>query len=150
MESKKRPTKRSRLAALLAGVDAVDPALRERLRAALAPVSDSYLRQLLRDSGVELHPLVEGVRQHDFDNLERTLLALARLYLDAAARGDRHTGLAARRLVIEAKDHARLASRKHPEDETAQEKILWMLTWLENPPVFETWIRLRRGRIEAG
>ena len=23
--------------------------------------------------------------------------------------------------------------------------VLWMLTWLENPPLFPQWVRLRRG-----
>jgi hypothetical protein len=35
----------------------------------LAPVSESYLRRLLRESGVPLTPLVEGVRQESFDAL---------------------------------------------------------------------------------
>ncbi len=49
-----------------------------------------------------------------------------------------------RRLVIVAKDHARWASRKHPEKE---EMLLWMTTWLENPAVFPGWVKLRRARI---
>ncbi|MEZ5401488.1 MAG: hypothetical protein R2729_17585 [Bryobacteraceae bacterium] len=144
MESKRR-TKRSRLRELLAGVELVDPALRERLAAQLAPVSGPYLRKLLRESGVALDPLVEGVRQDTFEDLERTLRALARCYGEAA---DRAEAAAIRRVVIEAKDHARLAARRHPGAE-GDEKILWMLTWLENPPVFETWLSLRKARIDG-
>ena len=33
------------------------------LRDALAPVSEGYLRRLLRESGAKLAPLVEGIRQ---------------------------------------------------------------------------------------
>ena len=110
----------------------------EELRAALAPVSDSYLRKLLRDSGVPLAPLVEGVRQTGFDELEASLNALLLEYTagDAARRS------AVRRLVITAKDHARWAARSHPGKE---EMILWMTTWLENPPLFPEWVRLRRA-----
>jgi hypothetical protein len=139
-----RPSKRSELAGLLVGIPLVDPAARDRLRGLLAPVSDSYLRKLLRESGVALHPLVEGVRQHSFPELERTLLALAAVYLEAVSANDAVTAREARGVLIEAKDHARLAARRHPEDTTAAEKIRWMLVWLENPPVFETWLRLRK------
>ena len=110
------------------------------IRQALAPVSESYLRKLLRESGVELAPMVEGVRQASFDELEASLLAL----VDEYTRGDRARQMAVRRLVITAKDHARWASRKHPEKE---EMALWMTTWLENPTVFPEWVKLRRARI---
>ncbi len=107
----------------------------QELRDRLAPVSESYLRRLLRESGVPLDPLVEGVRQSSFEDLERTLLALAEC--DRAA---------ARRLIIEAKDHARLAMRRMEGEARAakEEMILWMLTWLENPDAFLVWLRLRK------
>ena len=112
----------------------------EEIRRYLAPVSTGYLRRLLRDAGVELAPVVEGVRQEDFDALERTLLALAEEY----ARGGAPRRSALRRLVIEAKDHARFAARKPEKREEKEEMKLWMLTWLENPPLFPQWVRLRR------
>jgi hypothetical protein len=112
----------------------VEPRHLEELRKVLGPVSDSYLRRLLRESGAALHPLVEGVRQSGFEELERTLLAL--LECDRTA---------ARRLVIEAKDHAKLALRREP-DPAREEMILWMLTWLENPEAFPIWVRLKKGR----
>lgn len=106
----------------------------------LAPVSESYLRRLLRDSGVPLTPLVEGVRQESLDTLESSLLRLLAEYerRDAAAR------LRVRRVVIAAKDHARLAARIEAKRAEKEEMILWLLTWLENPPVFPEWVRLRR------
>ena len=98
---------------------------------------------MLRQSGVPLAPLVEGVRQDSFEDLERTLLALEREY--AAADEPRRT--ACRREVIAAKDRARWALRRLPEAdprrELKQEMSLWMLTWLENPGVFSAWITLR-------
>lgn len=105
------------------------------LHAALAPISDSYLRRLLRDSSVPLHPLIEGVRQENLHELERTLLALL---------GEER--LPARTLIIEAKQHARWAIKKHPEK---QEMILWMLTWLENPGIFPQWLTLRKETLRA-
>ena len=74
---------------------------------ALAPVSDRYLRELLRHSATPLHPIVEGVVQDDFEHLERTLTALANVYLG----GDRQRS---RQIVITAKDHARFALRRMP------------------------------------
>jgi hypothetical protein len=102
---------------------------RDSIRAAIGPVSDAYLKKLLRESGVPLHPLVEGVRQENLDALERSLLAMP-------------TEQAGRKCVIEAKDHAKFALKNHPEKD---EMILWMITWLENPSIFESWIKLRRG-----
>ena len=37
------------------------------LRAELGKISTSYLRRMLRESGVPLGPLVEGVRQETFE-----------------------------------------------------------------------------------
>ncbi|MEO8099924.1 MAG: hypothetical protein ABI811_19655 [Acidobacteriota bacterium] len=109
------------------------------MRAALAPVSDAYLRRLLKESGVPLHVLVEGVRQEDEASLERTLTALLHEYEGGEQRQ-------ARRLVIEAKEHARFALKKHPEK---QEMILWMVTWLENPSLFPRWVELRKEALLA-
>lgn len=105
----------------------------------LAPVSESYLRKLLRDSGIRLSPMVEGVRQANFEELEASLEAL----LDEYERGNATRRAAVRRLVITAKDHARWAARR-PKHREKEEMILWLMTWLENPPVFREWVRLRK------
>jgi hypothetical protein len=107
----------------------------------LAPVSESYLRRLLRDSGVPLAPLVEGVRQESFDTLESSLLRLLAEY----EPGDAARRTRVRSVVIAAKDHARLAGRIEGKRAEKEEMVLWMLTWLENPPVFPEWVRLRRA-----
>lgn len=115
----------------------------------LAPVSESYLRRLLREfareSGLPLAPLIEGVRQESFEALEASLLRLFEEY----EKGDPARRLKVRKMVIEAKDHARLAARKPELREAKEEMILWMLTWLENPPVFPHWVGLRRAQMEA-
>jgi hypothetical protein len=115
----------------------------ESLLSVLAPISESYLRRLLRDSGVPLTPLVEGVRQESFDTLEASLLGLLAEYERADAVGR----LRIRRVVIAAKDHARLAARIESKRAEKEEMALWILTWLENPPVFPEWVRMRRAVI---
>lgn len=114
----------------------------DQLRALLAPVSENYLRRLLRESGAPLSPLIEGVRQESLDALEASLAKL----LDEYEKGDRERRARARRAVITAKDHARWALRQQKSDDEKAEKqemILWMTTWLENPPLFREWAPLR-------
>ena len=114
------------------------------LREALAPISEDYLRTLLRKSGVPLAVTVEGVRQSTFEELEDSLIR----FTEAYERADRLRQTALRRLAIKAKDHARLATRSKnatPEKQAEKaEMILWLTTWLENPPLFPEWIQLRR------
>ncbi len=86
--------------------------------------------------------MVAGVRQDSLPDLERSLLDLYDEYARAHEAGDKARERICRRLVIEAKDHARWALRRgHPEKE---EMILWMLTWLENPGIFPGWVDLRK------
>jgi hypothetical protein len=101
-------------------------------------IPEAALRKLLRDTGVALHPMVEGVRQDSFENLGRTLTDLQRQYELAGCEQARRI----RRLVITAKEHAKFAARSKPEK---REMVEWLLVWLENPPVFETWLKLRLG-----
>jgi hypothetical protein len=116
-----------------------------QLQKALAPISEGYLRKLLRDSGMPLDILVEGVRQATFDELEKSLFAMLAEYesSDVARR------TAVRRLAITAKDHARLAARIPEKRADKEEMILWLTTWLENPPVFPDWVRIRREKIPS-
>jgi hypothetical protein len=115
------------------------------LATALAPISESYLRRLLRDSGVPLTPMVAGVRQGTFDELESSLLNLLREY----EGGDPARKLAVRRVVITGKEHAMIAASKAEAGSTKRtektEMVLWLATWLENPPLFPDWVRIRRG-----
>jgi hypothetical protein len=146
----KRPGKRAELAGWLltrpepAQGRLIGEAEFAELRRALAPVSESYLRKLLRESGVPLSPMVEGVRQGNFEELEASLLAMLDQYEMAGVERRRDV----RRLVIAAKDHARWASRRPEKRVGKEEMILWMLTWLENPPLFPDWVKLRRSRME--
>ena len=103
-------------------------------------MSESYLRKLVRECGVPLDAMVEGVRQSTFEELEASLLRL----LEEYEPGDAARRMAVRRLVITAKDHARLAARNPEKRADKEEMILWLTTWLENPPVFAEWVRIRR------
>jgi hypothetical protein len=31
-----------------------------------------------------------------------------------------------------------------------EEMVLWMMTWLENPDVFEAWVPLRKNHLSGG
>jgi hypothetical protein len=146
MDRKSTPQKRGKPGRLAAWIDFEQPREIgepewEALRRLLAPISESYLRRLLRDSGIPLTLLVEGVRQDSFETLEASLLRLLVEYEHA----DSQRRLAIRRLVIAARDHARWASRQDAERVKKAEMMLWRLTWLENPPLFPEWVRLRRA-----
>ena len=123
----------------------IDSAVLAELRAALAPVSDSYLHDLVRNCGFAMSPEVEGVNAHTLEDLERTLIALAGLY--EAGSGD------TRSLVIAAKNRLRWAQARSSDPARKalhDEMILWMLTWLENPCAFPVWVRLRRRALRSG
>ena len=129
----KKESKRDQLLRLAAelSLTRIDEVAMSELRTALEPISDSTFRKILRESGIPLSPLVEGVRQDNLEDLERTLLQL----LDELPRS--------RQAVITAKDHARMAERRSPTP-ARQEAILWMTIWLENPPLFRDWLALRK------
>lgn len=105
----------------------------EQLAEELRPISETYLRKLLRDSTIPLASMVEGVRQSNMGELELSLLALLAEY----EAGDATQRRAVRKLVITAKDHAKWTHK--------EENLLWLTTWLENPPLFPAWARLRRA-----
>lgn len=121
----------------------IEPADFDELLGLLAPVSESALRRLLRNSATPLHPLAAGVNQDSFADLRDSLLALAAWY----EQGNTETRRLARGVVIIAKDHAKLASRNSrtsPEKKAEKaEMVTWMLTWLENPGIFPVWVRVR-------
>ncbi|MGQ9633117.1 MAG: hypothetical protein ACUVXB_02625 [Bryobacteraceae bacterium] len=120
----------------------------EELRRLLAPISEAYLRRLVRACDRPLDPVVEGVRQDSFEELERTLLGLQREYMRAVETGQKERAQLCRQAVIQGKEHARLAARcarATPERRAMKEEMAeWMLLWLENPSVFPTWLSLRK------
>lgn len=118
----------------------------------LAPVSESYLREVLRETGLPFEQPWAGVRQKNFDELEQSLEELRKVYAEAMAGGRRDVARYCRRVVIAAKDHARFAARnprispaKRPQKE---EMVEWMLVWLGDPEMFTEWARVRRRLLE--
>lgn len=120
-------------------------ALQERF----APISEDYLRKILRMSGMPLAPLVEGVRQESFESLERTLVAILREYEAARVAKDRKRMQECRRAVIQAKRHAKLAAGRlvGQKRKEKNEMLLWLFEWLENPGVFPQWLALRKKEL---
>jgi len=109
------------------------------------------VRHLLAEAGIPVAQPYGGVRQKTFEDLEQSLVEMERVYSGASQRGDRATAQYCRSVVIEAKDHARLAARSAktaPEKKAQKEEMVdWMLVWLENPGVFPVWVKLRKPRI---
>lgn len=126
----------------------IDPAAFANLRAAFPDLGEETLRHDVCDSGLALHPLVEGVRLGTLDSLERTLLALLDYHPEAPeGRGPSP----ARRAVLRARRKAEFVISNERTDlvlrEAMREKFLWIRVWLENPPLFPSWLRLRRERL---
>lgn len=120
----------------------------------LAPVSESYLRELIRATGLPFDQPFAGIRQHTFELLEQSLRDMLEVYTKAMAAGNRERGRYCRRQVIGAKDRAKFLaqnSRTTPERKALkQEMAQWMLVWLENPEVFPTWVEARKRITHRG
>ena len=110
----------------------------------LAPVSESYLRDLLRATGLAFDQPYAGVRQHSFEELEESLREMHQVYAGAMAAGDGERARYCRRQVIGAKDRAKflaLNARTSPEKAALkQEMTQWMLVWLDDPEIFPAWV----------
>jgi hypothetical protein len=129
-------------------LDRITEAVWTDLLQRLAPVSESYLRELLRNTGLAFDQPFAGIRQHSFEELEQSLREMLQVYTDALTAGDRPRARYCRRQVIGAKDRARHVANaaKTTPGKKAQknEMVDWMLVWLENPEVFPAWIEARR------
>jgi hypothetical protein len=117
----------------------------------LEPISESYLRRLLRDTGVPVEAPYGGVSQKTFEELEQSLAEMEQVYSAARDSGDQAQAQYARNAVIEAKEHARFAARHSktsPEKRAEKEEMIqWMLVWLDNPGVFPAWVKLRKQKM---
>lgn len=135
---------------------AIDETVWLDLLTKLAPVSESYLRELLRQTELPFEQPYAGIRQHTFEELEQSLGEMLGVYVDAKAAGNRERARYCRRQVIGAKDRARFLARdsRTPPEKKARktEMVEWMLVWLENPEVFPAWVEARKRAlgIEGG
>jgi len=127
---------------------AITEAVWAELMMRLAPVSESYLRDLLRATGLPFDQPYAGIRQHTFAELEESLHGMLQVYLDAVAAGNRDRARYCRRQVIAAKDRAKFlaATPRTTEDKRSEKEEMaqWMLVWLENPEVFPAWAEARK------
>jgi hypothetical protein len=127
---------------------AITEAVWRDLLAKLAPVSESYLRDLLRSTGLPFDQPYAGIHQHSFEELEQSLRDMLEVYQAASAAGDRDRARYCRRQVIAAKDRAKFAAANPKFDDARraqkEEMVQWMLVWLENPEVFPAWVEARK------
>lgn len=147
-----RPSSKRRLAEFLARrqPERITEEVWLEARTTLAPISETYLRDLLQASGIPFDQPWAGIRQHSFEELEQSLREMLQEYRASHAAGDRERARYARRQVIAAKDRAKFASgnrRSSPEKRAQKEEMVqWMLVWLENPDVFPAWVEARKRR----
>jgi hypothetical protein len=132
---------------------AITEAVWQKLLLRLAPVSESYLRELLRGTGLPFDQPYAGVRQHTYEELEQSLRELEQVYAAAMLSGDRERARYCRRQVIAAKDRARFLAdnpRTAPDKQALkQEMAQWMLVWLDDPLVFPAWVEARKRALDT-
>ena len=132
---------------------AITEAVWQDIMLRLAPVSDSYVRDLLRATNLPFEQPYAGVRQHSLEELEQSLCQMERVYAQAMAEGNPERARYCRRQVIAAKDRARFLANNPataPEKKAEKEEMVrWMLVWLENPEVFPAWVDARKKAMEA-
>ena len=121
--------------------EAITEAVWLELRGLLEPISESYLRDLLRDTSLPFDQPYAGIRQHTLEELEQSLRSMLDVYRDAVAAGVRDRARYCRRQVIAAKDRAKFLAKKLPHKE---EMAQWMLVWLEDPEMFPAWVEARK------
>ena len=144
----KSPSVKQRLRQYLAEhqlAEITEPVWHDLLRA-LGPVSESYLRDLLRSTGLPFAQPFAGVRQHNLEELEASLREMLDVYRAAQSSGDRERARYCRRQVIAAKDRAKFQAAQTP---IKAEMSQWMLVWLDNPEVFPAWVEARKSAIQA-
>ena len=111
------------------------------------------MRHLLAETGIPVEQPFGGVRQKTLEELELSLLEIEEVYTRAKESGDHARAQLCRNVVIQAKDHARLAARSRkatPEKKASKEEMVqWLLVWLENPGVFPVWVKLRKLKLEG-
>ena len=156
VESNSKSSIKRRLREYLAETNppAITEAVWRELLIGLAPVSETYLRELLRDTGLPFEQPYAGVRLHTFEELAQSLREMLEVYRAAIAAGDRERARYVRRQVIAAKDRARFVARnpRMPESKRAEkaEMAQWTMVWLENPPVFPAWLEARKRARSTG
>lgn len=119
----------------------------EQMRRDLPAIAEKTLRDVLWELGPAVEQPYRGIRQHTLDELETSLLDMRRVY---ASRPE--LSAICREIVIQAKDRARFAARNPKaaalKRAMKEEMLRWMLVWLEDPSMFEPWVRLRKKQLD--
>jgi len=104
----------------------------KELHTSLPDIADDTFRS----AGLPVAQPWLGVTQHSMEELESSLIDLARIY---EMRRDLRSWC--RKQVIRAKDRARWLSRKQlsRKHQSKAEMVEWMLVWLGDPSMFEAW-----------
>src|SRR6202035_3351163 len=108
---------------------AITEAVWQDLLERLTPVSESYLRDLLRSTGLPFDQPYAGIRQHTLEELEQSLREMLTVYADATASGDRERARYCCRQVIGAKDRARYLMHNPRTDREKQAQKEEMAQW---------------------
>ncbi|MDQ6700351.1 MAG: hypothetical protein M3Z36_09210 [Acidobacteriota bacterium] len=118
----------------------------QQLRREFPGIAENSLREMLQESTIEIAQPYCGVRQKSLEDLESSLLGLYGVYA-----GHPDQAGTCRKLVIQAKDRARFVTRNakviEPVRAMKEEMVRWMLVWLDDPSMFESWVRARKTQI---
>ena len=115
------------------------------------PPSSAYLLDVLLRTDVPVDRTIGGipidlrgrVRIDNLAQAKRSLLDMAREHAKAPSAQRAED---VRRAVLRTKNHLKLALSRtiSPQKRaTKQEIYQWLLVWLENPGIFESWVALR-------
>lgn len=115
--------------------------------------SKAYILEVLLSTPVEVDPGIGGipadlrgkVRTGSLEQARQSLLAMSREYAQAP---DKPRAADVRRAVLRSKQHTKLAlaGRMDGDKRKVKQEILeWLLVWLENPAVFESWLAVRES-----
>ncbi len=115
------------------------------------PPSKLYLMNILSADSIDIDRRLGGVPVDLRNRIRTGTLKDARSSLSAMAREhaaaeDAVRAEDIRRSVRDAKDRVKFLLQRNlsPDQRQVKEEILrWILTWLENPHVFETWVAIR-------
>ena len=118
------------------------------------PPSSAYLLDILLRTDTPVDRTIGGIPLDlrgrvlidDLAQAKSSLLDMAREYENAPSI-QRATDV--RRAVLRTKNHLKLALSRtvSPGKRAAKQEIYqWLLVWLENPGIFESWVALRRTK----
>ena len=118
------------------------------------PPSSAYLLDILLQTDTPVDRTIGGIpvdlrgkiRIDDLAQAKQSLLDMSREYAEASSA---QRARDVRRAVMRTKNHLKLAltGTISPRKRAVKREIYeWLLVWLENPGVFESWVALRTSK----